>query len=85
MSNPKPLRDFIQLDGWANEEPGDPFMVPDSDGDVTMCCRTREPQRSGTTVRIYIAADAERDEVLRIIRKQLAWFERRLGLDDTAW
>jgi hypothetical protein len=84
--NVKPLRDFIQLDGWANVAPGDPIMVPDPDGDVVFCGgRTREPQRSATTVRIYIAASAERDDVLRIIRKQLAWCERGVGHDDPPW
>jgi hypothetical protein len=80
---PKPLRDFIQIDGWANIEPGDPIMVPDDDGDVLMSGRTREPQSSGTTVRIYIADGADRDDVLRIIRKQLDWFERGLCLEMT--
>jgi hypothetical protein len=72
---PKPLRNFIQVDGWANQKPGDYMMVPDADGDVLMMGDVREPQASGTTVRIHIAADAERSDVLRIIRKQLAWLE----------
>jgi hypothetical protein len=72
----KPLRDFIQIDGWAvMGHLVDYMMVPDDDGDVLMICRQWEPQRSGTTVRIHIDATAERDDVLRIIRKQLAWFE----------
>jgi hypothetical protein len=71
----RPLRDFIQVDGWANMKPGDSMMVPDSDGDVVMSGRTREPQRSGTTVRILVAADAEHADVLRVIRKQLDWME----------
>ena len=73
---PKPLRDFVQVDGWANYGPGDSVMVPDDDGDVLMGGWTREPQRSGTTVRIYIAAEAQLDDVLRIIGMQLAWLER---------
>jgi hypothetical protein len=72
---PKPLREFIQVDGWANYPPGDSVMVPDGDGDVLMGGRTREPQRSGTTVRIHIAADAQLDDALRIIRKQIEWLE----------
>lgn len=76
--DPKPLRDFIQVDGWANHPRGDSVMVPDDDGDVLMSGRNRERQRSGTTVRIQIAANAERDDVLRIIRKQLAWIEGQL-------
>jgi hypothetical protein len=77
----KPMRDFVQMDGWANM-PGDGIMTSDDDDDALTCLRTREPQRSGTTVRILIAADAKRDDVVRIIRKQLAWFERGLDLDD---
>ena len=82
----KPLRDFIQIDGWADMEPGDYVMVPDDDGDVLMSVRHWEPQRSGTTVRIHIDATAQRDDVLRIIRKQLAWFEEcgALQLADAA-
>lgn len=78
----KPVRQFFQVDGWANVEPGDCVMVPDSDGDVLMGGRTKEPQRSETTVRILIAADAKRDDVLRIIRKQLQWCERDNGILD---
>jgi hypothetical protein len=76
-SQKKPLRDFVQIDGWANMEPGDDIMVPDDDGDVLTSSRQWEPQNSGSTVRIYIDATAKRDDVLRIIRKQLAWFEER--------
>ena len=82
----KPLRDFYQVDGWANVEPGDPIMNPDGHGDVMFSSRKWEPQRSDTTVRIYIAAEAERDDVLRILRKQLAWIENgnALAFDDAA-
>ncbi|MGD9619819.1 MAG: hypothetical protein AB7G47_04640 [Mycolicibacterium sp.] len=73
----KPIRDFLQLDGWANREPGDAVMVPDDDGDVLMGGFRQEPQRSGTTVRIWVAEGAERDDVVRIIHKQLAWYEER--------
>jgi hypothetical protein len=65
-------------------EPGDSVMVPDSDGDVVMSGRAREPQRSGTTVRILIAAGAEHTVVRRVIRKQLEWMERDplVGISD---
>lgn len=76
----KPVREFIQVDGWANIESGDYIMVPDYDGDVLACGRTREPQRSDTTVRILIASDAKHDDVLRIIRKQLEWCELNDGI-----
>lgn len=66
---PKPLRDFFQFDGWANEEPGDPITVPDGDGDVLFSGRVREPQNSDTTVRIFVKVGAEVGDVLRIIRK----------------
>jgi hypothetical protein len=85
---PKPLREFVQLDGWANFPPGDSVMVPDDDGDVLMGGRNREPQRSGTTVRMHIAADAQLDDVLRIIRKQLEWLEHAglsIGKCDDPW
>lgn len=72
----KPIRRFMQLDAWANYPRGDCFMVPDDDGDVLMGGSVREPQRSGTTVRIHIAAEADRQDVIRILRKQLAWYER---------
>lgn len=82
----KPLRDFLQLDGWANYPAGDSVMVPDGDGDVLMGGFRREPQRSGTTVRIHVAADAEREDVLRVLRKQIEIYERgdfeRALLDD---
>jgi hypothetical protein len=77
----KPMRDFYQVDGWANVE-GDYIMVPDDDGDVLMSGRKLEPQNSGTTVRIWIAAEADRADVLRILRKQLAWVESGGALYD---
>jgi hypothetical protein len=60
-------------------------MHPDDDGDVLIAGPTREPQRSATTVRIWIAFDAERDDVLRILRKQLEWIEHGgiFPFDDT--
>ena len=73
---PKQLRNCIQLDGWANFRDGDSFMVPDKDCDVLIISATEEPQRSDATVRTYVAAEAEREDVLRILRKQLAWYER---------
>jgi hypothetical protein len=77
QASPKPLRNFIQVDGWANIEPGDYVMVPDDEGDVLTGGACREPQRSGTTVRILIAADADQADIVRIIRKQLDWIENR--------
>ena len=58
----------------------DDIMVPDDDGDVVMSGRTREPQRSGTTVRILVAAEAEHDDVVRVLRKQLEWLESDPGV-----
>jgi hypothetical protein len=72
----KPVRDFIQIDGYANEPGGDSIMVPDIDGDVLTAGACRELQSSATTVRICIASGADRADVVRIIRKQLAWIER---------
>jgi hypothetical protein len=78
FDSPKPLRDFIQLDGWADaaHKKCDSIMLCDDDGDILMRGQTREPQRSGTTVRILVAAGADPADVLRILRKQLAWLER---------
>ena len=54
IQNPKPLRDFLQVDGWSDaaHERCDSVMHCDDDGDVLMGGRDRHPQRSGTTVRI---------------------------------
>ena len=71
----KPIRNFIQLDGFANQH-GDCYSDDDGDG-IFGGGITREPQTSGTTVRILIAADADQDDVVRIIRKHLNWIERR--------
>jgi hypothetical protein len=88
---PKPLRDFVQLDGWADgtHKMCDSIMRCDDDGDILMGGTTREPQQSGTTVRVYIEAGARLDDVLRIIRKQLEWLERdglSIGMaEEPAW
>ena len=73
----KPMRDFIQLDGFI--APGD--STSDVDGDGIFGGRTREPQHSGATVLVFVADDANHDDVVRILRKQLDWIERD-GFDD---
>jgi hypothetical protein len=77
----KPLRDFIQLDAWADPEhmicDPDSLMGCGDDGDIiTGSAAIREPQNSGTTVRIYIAAGTDRATAARLIRKQLEWLDR---------
>ena len=85
----KPLRHLVQLDAWADFQHCDDIMQPDDDGDVLMSGIVREPQLSETTVRILIALTADPADVVRVLRKQLAWFEkdhRRLtGRDVPPW
>ncbi len=69
----KPIRDFIQFDGFAGAQ-GDCYS--DEDGDGMFSGLTREPQLSGTTVRILVAADANHDDVVRILRKYLECIKR---------
>jgi hypothetical protein len=72
----KPMRKFIQLDGWANQhEYTDDLMRSDDEGDTCTAGPVWEPQRSATTVRVLIAADADPADAVRVLRKLLAWAE----------
>jgi hypothetical protein len=77
---PTPMRDFIQFDGWANHGPpndhSDVAFRTDDDGDVCLAGKRRDPQRSGTTIRIQIADGADPADVLRVLRKLVDWIER---------
>jgi len=77
----RPMREFVQLDAWANGTYGSDFVMrPDVDGDCLIFGETREPQRSGTTVRVLIAKGANRNAVKRILEKQLLGLDRTLDL-----
>jgi len=66
---------FGQLDGFAGYEDSDDYiMVPDNDGDVVYGGSTHELMRSGTTVRLLIAKDADPWDVLRLIDKLKDFF-----------
>ena len=70
----KPLVGRMQFDAWANVEPGDSIMVPDSDGDVRMAGTVHERHRSGTTVRIWIDLAADPADVVRLLGKLTDWY-----------
>jgi len=81
--DPKPIRKFFQLDAWAGEDAagvaGNVFTL-DGDGDLTLAGIVNDPHRSGTTVRVMVADQAAPADVIRVLRKLLAWVER----DDAA-
>lgn len=83
----KPVRRFLQLDGWADFGPGDYVMKPDDDGDVRMAGMVKDRQISGTTVRIWVDPEADPAAVLRVLEKQVEWYreghEGLLHMDDT--
>jgi hypothetical protein len=72
----KPEVERLQLDGWANQERGDPVMMPDDEGDVRIVSTVRDRHGSGTDLRIWINPDAAPVDVLRLATKLLDWYRK---------
>ena len=76
----KPVRDFLQVDGWFLGGPngGDDVMQPDEDGDCLMAGGTRDLRNSDSdlAVRVQIVAGADRDVVLRVLKKLRRWLKK---------
>lgn len=71
-----PMRRLVQHDAWVNASPHDDVLPADADGDAMCWGPTCEPQRTETTVRVYAAADANRKDVVRLLRKIAARVEK---------
>jgi len=69
----KPMRTMIQFDVFAGQH-GDCYS--DGDGDGVFSGLTREPQLSGSDVRVLIQVGANPADVVRGLKKVLAWIER---------
>jgi hypothetical protein len=69
----KPVRRFMQIDGWCNV-PTDDVMHPDDDGDQTCIGTTHELMRSSgqhMRVRLLIHEDGRPEDVRRLLTKVL--------------
>ena len=73
----KPVRKFLQMDGFMNVE-GDSVMRPDADGDTVFYGETDELRNLRDIVRIQIPWDVDADAVRRIVRKMAAMVDSAL-------
>lgn len=64
----KSVTAFLQFDGFARQEPDDGPLLIDGHGDA-LCAGPTLELMHGATVRVLIAADADKVDVLRLIDK----------------
>jgi hypothetical protein len=70
----KPVRRLVQVDCWRAEGPGP--VTPDDDGHVIMSGETFELRNTDFPLRVQIQPDADRDEVIALLRKVTAYLKR---------
>ncbi len=77
LVNAEPLP-FIELHGFTDVEPGDPFVVPDEDGDCLFSQETYELRHNGSYIatRVLIHADTNLKTAIRLLKKHLEGLER---------
>jgi hypothetical protein len=71
----KPVRFFLQLDGFADLDP-DHLFGPDPDGDALYATHAWELSRTGLPVRVLIHEGTSRATALRLMRKLTELAER---------
>ena len=72
----KPVRRFLQIDGFRKLEGGDDIMRPDADDDTVFSGAVDELRNTGSEdnpVRILIHEDADSDDVRRLLTKMVAY------------
>ena len=67
----KPIRCFRQYDGLDAD-----MMGGDEDGDWLCSTIAFDPQRTGAAVRVRVLADADKETVLRRLKKIIDWIEK---------
>ncbi len=79
----KPIRRFLQVDGWQDCEPGlsehDRHVYachPDEDGEVTMAGVRREHRNTDFPVRVQIHEGSDKAQVLRLLGKITRFLKR---------
>jgi hypothetical protein len=85
IAEEKPVRRFLQIDGFCNLEGGDDVMVADADDD-TMCSGVVDELRNGGSVgdpvRILIHEDADPEDVRRLLTKMAAYANEKVNGPD---
>ncbi len=83
MRHKKPIRRFLQIDGWQecsvglSEQDRRVFSVhPDEDGEVTMAGIVMEPRNTDFPLRLQIHDCSDKEQVLRLLGKVTTWLER---------
>jgi hypothetical protein len=70
----KPVRRFLQLDGWLQDYP-DGLLNPDADGHVVTAGLSLDLRKSDWPVRVQIHEHAAREDVLALLGKITRWLE----------
>ena len=72
----KPVRCFLQVDGWESRDGGDSTTPPDEDGHVLTGGVRYELRNTGSPVRVQIHEASDKETVLVLLSKARAWLER---------
>ena len=72
----KPVRLFVQFDGFGPECRGDYVIDPDGDGLGLMTGTTYELRNLDNPLRLLINPDADRDTLLGLLKGATEWIKR---------
>ena len=75
----KPAQLFVQIDGFANVEPGDEIITPNEHGDCIFYGATVELRTTGLPMRVQIHESASRQDVIRLLEQALEAVENDWG------
>jgi hypothetical protein len=72
----KPVRCFLQVDGWEDEHSGDPVVNPDEEGHVLMSGMRYQLRNTDFPMRVQIYEGSDKEAVLTLLSKAHTWLER---------
>jgi hypothetical protein len=72
----KPIRCFLQVDGWEDNDSGDSVVRPDEDGHVLTSGTRYELRNTAFPMRVQIHEASDKETVLTLLSKARTWLER---------
>lgn len=72
----KPVRCFLQVDGWEDKHGGDPVVHPDEEGHVLTSGMRYELRNTDFPIRVQIYEGSNKEVVLTLLSKAHTWLER---------
>src|SRR5919202_1067169 len=71
----KPVRCFLQVDGWENNDGEDPAVHPDEEGHALMSGMRYELRNTDFPMRVQIHEGSNKETVLTLLSKTHRWLE----------